>query len=172
VLAAAFALLERPTGPVLEDFPETITDEADQPLACPLPPRYDPTVLPAVDEARALRPAWERARRANGGTQLGRVVDADGIPDAVAAFARVAEGVSWADAGVPGDPAAVAMDIRAYYEEAALGLADHVPAARAAESWLYRTTETGAVLKAALTEMAQADPPYERIFYLVPMSQQ
>jgi hypothetical protein len=47
-----------------------------------------------------------------------------------------------------------------------------VPAARAAESWLFRTTETGAVLKAAMTQMAQADPLYERILYLVPMSQQ
>ncbi len=172
VLDTAFALLERPTGPVLEDFPETITEEADQPLACPLPPRYDPAVPAAVDEARALRPAWDRAREASGGTQIGRVVDADTIPDAVAGFVRVAEGVPWTDAGLPGDPAAVAMDIRAYYEEAALALADHVPAARAAESWLYQTTETGAVLKAAMTEMAQAEPPYERIFYLVPMSQQ
>jgi hypothetical protein len=64
------------------------------------------------------------------------------------------------------------MDIRAYYEEAALALAEHVPAARATESWLYRTTETGAVLKAAMAQMADADPPYERILYLVPMSQQ
>jgi hypothetical protein len=109
---------------------------------------------------------------ANGGTQVGRAVDGDGIPDAVAAFVRVAEGVAWREAGLPGDPAAAAMDIRAYYEEVALALADHVPAARAAESWLYRTTETGAVLKAAMTQMAQADPPYERILYLVPMSQQ
>jgi len=172
VLEAAFALLERPAGPVLEDFPQTISDEADQPLACPLPPRFDPAIPAAVDEARALRPAWERAREASGGTQVGRVVDADGVSDAVAAFVRIAAGVPWTEADLPGDPAAVAMDIRAYYEEAALALADHVPAARAAESWLYRTTETGAVLKAAMTQMAQADPPYERIFYLVPMSQQ
>ncbi|MGI8795447.1 MAG: hypothetical protein ACR2IR_02475 [Acidimicrobiia bacterium] len=40
------------------------------------------------------------------------------------------------------------------------------------KSWLYRATETGAVLNAAMTRMALADPPYERIFYLVPMSQQ
>jgi hypothetical protein len=172
VLAAAFALLERPAGPVLEDFPETIADEADQPLACPLPPRYDPAVPAAVDEARALHPAWERSRASVGGTQVGRVVDADGIPEAVAAFVRVAAGTPWMDAGLPGEPAAVAMDIRSYYEEAALALVDHVPAARAAESWLYRTTETGAILKAAMTQMAQADPPYERILYLVPMSQQ
>jgi hypothetical protein len=172
VLSAAFALLERPVGPVLEDFPETIAEEADSPLACPLPPRYDPDVPAAVDEARALRPAWERARNASGGTQVGRAVDPDGIPDAVAAFVRIAEGVPWRAAGLPGDAAAVAMDIRAYYEEAALALAEHVPAARATESWLYRTTETGAVLKAAMAQMADADPPYERILYLVPMSQQ
>ncbi len=172
VLAAAFALLERPAGPVLEDFPDTITEEADQPLACPLPPRYDPAVPAAVDEARALRPAWQRSRDTNDGTQVGRVVDADGIPEAVAAFVRIADGVPWADAALPGDPAAVAMDIRAYYEEAALALAGHVPAARAAESWLYQQTETGTVLKAAMLRMADADPPYERIFYLVPMSQQ
>jgi hypothetical protein len=171
VLSAAFALLERPAGPVLEDFPETISDEADTPLACPLPPRYDPSLPAAVDEARALRPAWDRAREASGGTQVGRVVDADGIPDAVGAFARVAEGVPWREAGLPGDPAPVAMDIRSYYEEAALALADHVPAARAAESWLYRTTEAGTVLKAAMSRMAQDDPPYERILYLVPISQ-
>jgi D-proline reductase (dithiol) PrdB len=172
VLSAAFALLERPAGPVLEDFPETITDEADTPLTCPLPPRYDPSLPAAVDEARALRPAWERAREASGGTQVGRVVDPDGIPEAVAAFVLVAEGVPWREAGLPGDPAAVAMDIRTYYEEAAVALADHVPAARAAESWLYRTTSAGAVLKAAMGRMAQDDPPYERIVYLVPISQQ
>ena len=116
--------------------------------------------------------AWERARTASDSTQVGRVVDADAIPDAVGAFVRVAEGTSWVDAGFPGDPAAVAMDIRAYYEEAAHGLAGHVPAARAAESWLFQLTETGTVLKVALTAMAAADPPYERIFYLVPLSQQ
>jgi hypothetical protein len=33
VLAAAFGLLERTDVPVLEDFPVTITDEADTPLS-------------------------------------------------------------------------------------------------------------------------------------------
>jgi hypothetical protein len=172
VLDAAFALLSRAEGPVLEDFPEEIADEAHQPLSCPMPPRYDPAVPPAVDEARGLRPAWERARALARGTQVGRVVDADGVPDAVAGFARIAAGTPWPDAGLPGDPAAVAMDIRVYYEEAAQALAGHVPAARAAESWLFQATETGAILKAAMTAMAAAEPPYERIFYLVPISQQ
>jgi len=39
-------------------------------------------------------------------------------------------------------------------------------------SWLFQTTETGAVLKAAMTAMAATERPYERIFYLVPISQQ
>jgi hypothetical protein len=172
VLDAAFALLDRPAGPVLEDFPEVIEDDADTPLACPVPPRYDPSVPAAVDEARALRPGWDRARAQFGPTQVGRVVDADGIPDAVAGFVRISEGTPWTQAGLPGDPAVVAMDIRSYYEEAALALAEHVPAARATESWLFRSTETGGVLKAALAAMGSSDPPYERLFYIVPMSQQ
>jgi hypothetical protein len=171
VLDAAFALLERDAGPVLEDFPDVIVDEADAPLACPVPPRFDPSVPPAVDEARALRPAWDRARAQHGRTQVGRVVDAGGIPDAVAGFVRISEGTPWSEAGLPGDPAAVAMDIRSYYEEAARALAGHVPAARAAESWLFRTTETGRVLKAARDAIASGDPPYDRLFYIVPLSQ-
>jgi hypothetical protein len=172
VLDAAFALLDRPTGPVLEDFPEVIEDDADTPLACSVPPRYDPSVPAAVDEARALRPAWDRAHAQFGHTQVGRVVDADGVPDAVAGFVRIIEGTPWPQARLPGDPAAVAMDIRSYYEEAALALAEHVPSARATESWLFRSTETGAVLKAALAAMGSGDAPYERLFYIVPMSQQ
>jgi hypothetical protein len=172
VLDAAFGLLARPAGPVLEIFPETIDDEADAPLACPVPPRFDPTVPPAVDEARALRPAWERAHARLGRTQIGRTTDPDGIADAVAAFVRLADGTPWTEAGLPGDPADVAMDIRAYYEESALGLAGHVPAARSAESWFYRATSTGAVLKAALAALTGGDPPYQRLGYIVPISQQ
>jgi hypothetical protein len=172
VLDMAFGLLARPAGPVLETFPEAIADEADVPLTCPVPPRFDPTVPAAVDEARALRPAWERAHAQRGHTQVGRTTNAEGIPDAVAAFVRISDGTPWTDAGLPGDPAAVAMDIRAYYEEAAIALAGHVPAARAAESWLYRNTQTGAILKAALATMTAGDPPYERLGYIVPISQQ
>ncbi len=157
---------------MLESFPVAIHDEADHPLACPLPPRHDPSLPSAVDEARGLRPAWERARSASGSTQVGRVVSADEIPDAIAAFVRVAEATPWTEAGIPGDPAAVAMDIRAYYEEVALALADHVPAARAAESWFYRSTETGAVMKAALAALVKSDPSFPALIYLVPWSQQ
>jgi hypothetical protein len=60
----------------------------------------------------------------------------------------------------------------AYYEEAALALVDHVPAARSAESWLYQKTAAGAALKRAQAAMRQAGASQADWFYLVPMSQQ
>jgi hypothetical protein len=175
VLLAAFALLPRPSGPILEDFPEAIADEAEQPLACPLPSRFDPSAPRAVDEARGLRPAWERARARNGGTQLGRLVEVDEIPAEAAAFCRIDAGVPWPEAGLPGDPATVAMDIRIYYEEAALALSDHVPAARAAaraaESWFYQRTQMGALLRRVQARLREATPPYPGWLYLLPMTQ-
>jgi hypothetical protein len=172
VLAAAFALLRAPATPVLADFPDAIHDRADEPLACPLPPRSDPDALPAADEARGLRPAWERSRRRSGGTQVGRVVSADGIPGALEALARIAAGVPWTDAELPGDLPALLMDVRCYYEEAALALSDCVPGARAAESWLYRRTEAGALVRAVYERLRAADPPFPGIFYVLPFSQQ
>ena len=128
VLEAAFRLLERPEVPVLEDFPERIEDKADSPLACPLPPRHDPELPAAVDEARALRPAYDRQFARSGRTTVGQAVDADGIPDAVAALVRIADGTTLEEAGLPGSTRAVGLDVRAYYEEAALAIADHGPA--------------------------------------------
>ena len=40
----AFSLLERASGPVLEDFPEVISSTGAEPLACSLPARFDPDV--------------------------------------------------------------------------------------------------------------------------------
>ena len=149
-----------------------IRDAVDEPIACPLPPRHDPNLAPAVDEARGLRPAWERAREANGGSQVGRVVDAGRIPDAIQAFVRIAGGTPWPEADIPGDPAAVLMDIRCYYEEVATALCDHVPAARAAESWFYRSTATGALMRAVVERLVRAKPPFPGLIYLAPFSQQ
>src|SRR4051794_4505068 len=73
VLARAFALLEAPSGPVLVDHPVVIEVE-DQPLACSLPPRFDPSLPPAVDEARGLRKAYERTLSRRGVSSVGRAV--------------------------------------------------------------------------------------------------
>jgi hypothetical protein len=100
VLTRAFALLESPAGPVLVDHPEVI--EADeQPMSCALPPRFDPSLPPAVDEARGLRKAYERALERRGATSVGRVMTADEVPAALGVLHDIANGADWASAGMP-----------------------------------------------------------------------
>jgi hypothetical protein len=67
--------------------------------------------------------------------------------------------------------APAALDIRTYYEEAALALVDHVPAARQAESWLFRSTEAGRVLIAARDALRGAEYPRDVWFAIVPAGQ-
>jgi hypothetical protein len=168
VLAHALALLDAP-GPVLEEFPESILDDGDEVLACPLPPSHDPDAHPAVAEARGLRPAFERAvARYGHRAGVGRAIDADGVPAAIEAFAAVAAGTPWKQAGIPGIPARVAQDIRGYYETAALGLADHVPPAWAGTRWFFDRTVAGEVLLRARAAMREAGEKHALWFYLTP----
>jgi hypothetical protein len=174
VLRRAFALLERDDVPVLEDHPVVIADAADEPATCALPPRYDPDLHPAVDEARGLRPAYQRQLSAAGGrTAFGRVADLDTVGDVVLRFVRLAEGASLDEVGFDADSArAAGQDLRAYYEEAALALADHVPSARQAESWFYTRTQAGPVVRAAAQALRAAGVDRSTWYYLLPGSQQ
>jgi hypothetical protein len=176
VLEAAFDLLERSEGPVLEIFPEVIKDEADTPVACALPPRHDPSLPASVDEAQGLRPAWDRAREQNGATQIGRRVGVDEIPDTIGTLVEIAEGRLWKEFFATEDELLQSvMDVRIYYEEAATALADHVPAARAAEAWLYQKTETGSLLKRLVRQLRDSGQEKEMsvmsVAYIVPQSQ-
>ncbi|HVC32023.1 MAG TPA: hypothetical protein VNL16_00770 [Chloroflexota bacterium] len=164
VLDAAFRLFQVPAGPVLVDFPERIEDEADEPLACPLPPRLDPSLPAAVDDALDPRAAYERQRAKTGRTLVGRVVAADHIPEVIGAFIRIAEGIPWQKAGLSAQPPQVQSDVRAYYEEAAMALAEHVPAARSAESWFFQHTATGRLLKQVQHALRLAGDPYWLVF--------
>ena len=174
VLDAAFALLERSDGPFIVDFPDVITDEADVPLACPLPARHDPDVHPAVDEARGLRAAWQRTYSANGATHVGRVVRPDGIAEAIMLFVAVADdGVHWKSVAWPGkDLMATLMDIRLYYEEAALALTDHVPGAHQSDAWFYESTEMGRLARRFKETVETQDPPFKGGPFLLPTYQQ
>jgi hypothetical protein len=172
VLAAALGLLEQPVGPVLEDFPEVIRADDVEPLACPLPARLDPELPAAVDEARALRGAYDRAVAASGRTSVGRVVGPDGVPDALGAIAKIADGVPWNEAGLPGDPIQTAHDIRSYYEELAVELADGPPGPWAAERWFYDTTEAGKAVLSARRAMKSGDAPFPIWFYMAPGARQ
>lgn len=172
VLEAAFALLPRVDAPSIEDFDVVIEDRVDEPLSCPIPPRLDPNEPAAIAEARALRGAYERGLARTGTSQVGRVVDADGIPEALRAFVQVVEGNPWSEvAFAGGDPTTLLMDVRAYYEQAALGLADDVPAARAAESWYYRKTATGQLVLRFFDAVKDSDPAFPGNLYVIPMSQ-
>ncbi|MEM9134245.1 MAG: hypothetical protein AAGA59_12190 [Actinomycetota bacterium] len=168
VLAAAFALLGA-DEPVVTEFDESIPDGGDEMLACPLPPRHDPDAHPAIDEARGLRPAYDRGvEMSDGRFAAGRVVAADDIPAAIEAFIRIAEGTPWKEAGIPGMPLRVSHDIRSYYETAALALVDHAPAAWAGTRWFLDRTETGKVLLAARHAMQEQEAPHGMWFYLTP----
>ena len=172
VLDAAFKLLSRTDGPLIEDFGVAISDEVDDPVSCPIPPRLDPNQPAAIAEARALRSAYDRGVARIGTSQVGRVVAADGIPEAIRAFVRVVEGEAWSDVEyVGGDPTTLLMDIRAYYEEAALGLEEGVPAARATETWYYQKTSMGLLARRYLDAVKDVDPPFPGTFYVVPASQ-
>ena len=172
VLEAAFALLERPSGPVLEDFPETIESKPGEPLSCPLPARFDPNLHPAVDEAQALRGAYDRAALKSGRSSVGKAITADQIPDAIEKFARIAEGEDWDQQGFSVPPMMIVHDIRAYYEELAFELADAPVEAYGAERWFYDETEAGKVILEARRQMQKAGAPQPFWFYMAPGSRQ
>lgn len=172
VIEAALALLRRPNGPVLEDFPEVVTEGSATPLTCVIPPRDDSSDPAAVGEARGLRDAYDRQLRLSGRTGVGHAVKADQIPEAVAGMLRIASGVPLAESALPGQPSEVARDICAFFEEAAIAIAGHVPAARQAESWLFRNTSTGLVLKRAQLALRDAGHAESVWFSIVPYTQQ
>jgi hypothetical protein len=174
VLRRAFALLERTDVPVIEDHPEVIADESGDAVTCTLPPRYDPDLHPAVDEARGLRPAYERQVAAAGGrTAVGRVAGPDAIGELIGRFVELAGGAGLEAAGFDASSArAAGQDVRAYYEEAALALLDHVPAARRVETWFYTGTETGRVVRAAAAALREAGEDHSIWYYLLPGTQQ
>ncbi|MEL7158257.1 MAG: hypothetical protein AAFN30_16895 [Actinomycetota bacterium] len=170
VLARALALLDAPSGPLLEDHPVTI--EADEvPLTCSLPPRFDPDLPPPVDEAIGLRKAYERTRTERGFTSVGRTISAEEVPEQLAILHRVAEGAHWEEAGLDVGVRAIGIchDIRTYYEEAALALVDGpAPDGRAAEAWYFEQTEAGRTVLAARKSIEAQGGHHPQWFYLAP----
>jgi hypothetical protein len=174
VIRRALALLDRTDVPVIEDHPEVIDDEVEHAASCTLPPRHDPDIHPAVDEARALRPAYNRQLEASGGrTAVGRVAKPDDIGDLIGRFITLANTASLAAAGFDADTVrAAGQDVRAYYEEAGLALSGHVPAARQLESWFYQHTQTGPIIRTAAAALEAAGLDRNTWYYLLPGSQQ
>ncbi|WP_419925717.1 hypothetical protein [Candidatus Poriferisocius sp.] len=170
VLRTAFELLNAPSGPALVDYP-TVVEADETPLACALPPRYDPEIAPSVDEAQGLRAAYGRAVARRGATEVGRSIGADAVPGALADLERVVAGEHWKEVYGPRlDTIAIAHDIRAYYQEAALELVEGpAPGARQAEAWFYEQTEAGKTLAAARDALTEQEAPSGITFYMQPV---
>ncbi|MCP4960487.1 MAG: hypothetical protein GY925_14615 [Actinomycetia bacterium] len=168
VLEQALGMLGA-TEPVLETHPEVVESE-EMPLVCSIPPRFDASLPPAVDEARGLRAAYDRAVNARGATAVGRAIDADAVTEALAALHRWAEGEPWQEVPLPGtNTIAVCHDIRAYYTEAALELATGPPpGGRAAEAWFHEDTEAGKTVMAARAALKEQGAPFPFWFYMAP----
>ena len=168
VLTQAFALLGA-SEPVLETYPLVIESE-EMPMACAVPPRHDPSLPPAVDEANGLRAAYDRSLEKRGSTAVCRVIDADTVPEALATLHRWAEGEPWREVPLPGkNTVAVCHDIRAYYTEAALELATGpAPGGRAVDAWFHEETEAGRTVLAARAALKQQDAPFPFWFYMTP----
>ena len=155
---------------MFEVFPEAIHDDGTEVLACTLPPRHDPDLHPAVDEARGLRHAYDRAvatlRRTGRRRASGRRRRRPGR--ASRRWSASSTGTPWKEAGIPGIPARVAQDIRGYYETAALGLADHVPRRGRGPAGSSTSTEAGAIVLQARAAMRDADVKQPIWFYMAP----
>jgi len=169
VLARAFALLDAREGPVLVDHP-VIIEESSEALACAMPPRFDPSLPACVDEANGLRRAYDRELAARGVSSVGRAVDADGVPAALGLLQQIADGADWKSVDLPGgNTIALVHDIRTYYEEASIQLADGpAPGGRAAEAWFYEQTEAGRTVLAARSAIKEAGAAFPIWFYIAP----
>lgn len=168
VLQKAFVLLDETSGPVLVDYPVVIEADSEA-VSCALPARFDLDVLPAVDEARGIRKAYDRAFERQSVTSVGRVISADQVPSALEALQRVVDGEPWADALPVANTTALCHDIRTYYEEAALELVEGpAPGGRAMEDWFFEKTEAGRLMLEARAVIKDSGAKFPVWFYMTP----
>lgn len=129
VIRAAFELFDRPSGPVLEDFPDVIPVKNGR-MGYAIPPDYvftmddigdvDALVAEVQAEIEALRPAYEAAVAARGRTTVGASeLDIAGMAPHIAEFVKGGKPKS-PRKGLSPIPALklVIEDLQAYYTEA------------------------------------------------------
>ncbi len=169
VIGRAFALLDATSGPVIESHPVVI-EEATDAVSCQMPPAFDGDASPAVSEACGIRKAYDRIVERRGVSSVGRAIDADTVPAAIEALERVAAGTPLKEADLPGkNTVAVCHDVRTYYEEAAVELANGpLGSGRAIENWFFEETEAGKVVLAARKALADEGVPFPFWFYMAP----
>lgn len=178
VLRAALALLERPAGPVIEDYPHeaplasATADGWACPVALPAPELgegdAERVVQRLLDEVARLRPWHDEASRARGRTTIGvSGLGADGMAAAAAVLARYAAGERpTAPRGAAHDfPPLLrflADDLKAYYFEAAGAQPGRAAGADELGRWLFGETQLGDVLFRLRAEVRASDDAAER----------
>jgi hypothetical protein len=169
VLRAAFELLEEPEGPIIREFPVSISSAGNEPLVCALPPRIDTEQHAAVEESQALKAAWDRAYQKNKRTSIGMKISAEEVPVALEKFVRIVEGEPWDEVGFPAESMyGTVHDIRCYYEELACELADGPITPWSTEEWFYDKTEAGQLILTARRTMQEREVDQSIWFGLAP----
>jgi hypothetical protein len=156
VIRAAFELFERPSGPVLEDFPDVIPVNNGR-MGYALPPGLVLTIDDIGDvaallarieqEMDALRPAYDAAVAARGRTTVGASgMDIDQFAPFIAAFVR-GEKPKSPRKGVTPIPMLklVVEDLAAYYTEARTHR-DAIDDIETMGRWFWEETEAGRLL--------------------------
>jgi hypothetical protein len=173
IMRAAFALLEREKGPVLEDYPEDVYAGQDINLAqaSSVP---QPEVVPDVAfELTTLRPYYEQRVAASAGRTAVGVTGVDqrrfrGLVRLLEAYAedREIDVPEWnKNVPLPQFVRWAADDLKAFYLEARL---QQKPAAPFQElnDWLWSQTALSNLLRAVRDRMrAQGDPKLEAIAF-------
>lgn len=173
VLQAAFGLLEETGGPVIREFPVSISPTGSEPLVCPLPPRLNAELHAAIDEAQALKAAHDRASQKTQRTSIGMQISAEQIPEALSRFVRIVEGEQWDDVGFPANSIyGTVHDIRCYYEELACELAEGPVGPWATEEWFYESTAAGQLILKARRAMQDQNAEQSIWFGLAPAGRQ
>lgn len=162
VLDAALELLTRPSGPILEDYPEDQPAEAgsvedDEGWVCPVsfsaPASDEPDTHAAAlaREMQSLKPWHETWKRRRGATGVGVF---EGGADAAAAFiadlADGAEPASPLEALSAADALKLAInDLMTFYQEAANAQPGQAGGSQAVSDWFWTGTEAGKAMLAA-----------------------
>jgi hypothetical protein len=165
IMAAALDMLQKPAGPVLEDFPE---DEAPAALiqASALSGRDDVKETDAADEVTAMRAYYERwVEDHSGRTAVGLC----GIPQRrwrglIRFFQAYARGVA---ADMKDRPSEVSLeqfirygadDLKAFYYEARMAQRPST-SSEALHTWFWGETAVGQLLPEVGRRMATSDDP-------------
>ncbi len=175
VLRATLRLLERETGPVLEDYPhDAPTSEAVEGWACavalpaPGPPESGPDAVrqTLLNEVSLLHPWYDEAKRARGRTAVGLSgLDIDEIAGFLAAFAA-GESPSPPDGAAEQMPLLIRFlsdDLKAFYMEAATAQPGRAfPTSDEINGWLFHETAFGDVLYRVRDRLAGSEDGREK----------